>query len=98
MQVEVHRVPIQEAFAEFGRDVLREHYANDHGVKPSVQLVQDLEHVLGNGGVQIYGAGSRRAKRAAEQRRLFEADQAEPAEPAHAEEAHAMAGDMDEEL
>ncbi len=44
-------------------------------VKPSQQLVDDLELLLGSGCIQLCGAGTRRRKRL-EQQRLFKEDQA----------------------
>jgi DNA polymerase-3 subunit alpha len=67
-------------------------------VKPSVQLVDDLELLLGGGSVQLCGAGTKRRKRL-EQQRLFKEDQeaAESGQPT-AEVAPIMAMDMEMEL
>ena len=47
-----------------------------HGVKPSPALVDDLEHLLGHGAVDLAGAGAKRRKRL-EQQRLFKDEAAE---------------------
>ena len=44
-----------------------------HGVKPSPALVDDIEHLLGHGSVDLAGAGAKRRKRL-EQARLFKED------------------------
>ena len=44
-----------------------------HGVRPSPGLVDDLEHLLGHGSVDLAGAGAKRRKRL-EQQRLFKDD------------------------
>ena len=49
-------------------------------VRPSAELVQDIEQVLGNGAVQLVGAGQRRLKRI-EQQKLFK-DESAASEPA----------------
>jgi DNA polymerase-3 subunit alpha len=62
-----------------------------HTVKASPALVSELEQLLGNGGIELAGAGSKRIKRL-EQQRLFKDDVPEP--------SAASAGDlaMDMEL
>ena len=47
-----------------------------HGVKPSQLMVDDIEHVLGHGSVDLAGAGAKRRKRL-EQQRLFKEDAVE---------------------
>ena len=47
-----------------------------HAVRPSPELVGDLEMLLGNGCVDLAGAGSKRKKRL-EQQRLFKEDSEE---------------------
>ncbi|HMB95776.1 MAG TPA: hypothetical protein VKK61_07030 [Tepidisphaeraceae bacterium] len=54
--------------------VLRVH--KDFYVRPTDQLVRDLDHVLGNGAVQLFGAGQRRKKRQQQQQKMFAEDQA----------------------
>ena len=48
----------------------------DTGIKPSKELVSDLEQVLTSGFVQLVGAGTKRVKRAAQQA-LFKAEAAD---------------------
>jgi DNA polymerase-3 subunit alpha len=48
-----------------------------HTVKASPALVSELEQLLGNGGIELAGAGSKRIKRL-EQQRLFKDDIPEP--------------------
>ena len=45
-----------------------------HGVRPSTNLVEDIEMLLGHGAVDLAGAGSKRRKRL-EQQRLFKEDE-----------------------
>ncbi len=47
-----------------------------HSIKPSPALVDDLEHLLGHGSVDLAGAGSKRRKRL-EQARLFKDESAD---------------------
>jgi hypothetical protein len=74
--------------------------ANDLGAKISKTLVEDLRTKLGNEGVDMAGAGTKR-KRRLEQQRLFKEEQAEVAESAAAaavnSEEQAMAA-MDLEM
>ena len=49
---------------------------NDYQIRPTKAAVDELERVLGSGGVQIYGAGSKRAQRVAQQQ-LFKIDEKE---------------------
>jgi len=49
---------------------------SDFQIRPSKAAVEELERVLGSGGVQIYGAGSKRAQRVAQQQ-LFKVDDKE---------------------
>jgi hypothetical protein len=73
--------------------------ANDLGAKISKTLVEDLRTKLGNEGVDMAGAGSKR-KRRLEQQRLFKEEQAEIADTAAAavnSEEQAMAA-MDLEM
>ena len=58
-----------------------------HGVRPSPALVDDIEHLLGHGSVDLAGAGSKRRKRL-EQARLFK-------DEAAADDAPAVATDAD---
>jgi DNA polymerase-3 subunit alpha len=70
----------------------------DRFVRPTQQLVDDLELVLGSGSVQLCGIGTRRRKRI-EQQRLFKEDQAaEAAEQPAAEASPVMAMDMEMEM
>ena len=70
---------------------------SDSAVKPTRALVDDLEQVLGSGGIQLHGAGSRRARRAAEQQKLFKNDEAE-AEALPEQSDEVVVAAMDEEL
>ncbi len=49
---------------------------SDYQIRPTKAAVEELERVLGSGGVQIYGAGSKRAQRVAQQQ-LFKVDEKE---------------------
>ena len=49
---------------------------SDFQIRPTKAAVEELERVLGSGGVQIYGAGSKRAQRVAQQQ-LFKVDEKE---------------------
>jgi hypothetical protein len=49
---------------------------SDYQIRPTKSAVDDLEKVLGPGAVQLYGAGSKRAQRAAQQQ-LFKVDEKE---------------------
>jgi hypothetical protein len=49
---------------------------SDFQIRPTKAAVEELERVLGTGGVQIYGAGSKRAQRVAQQQ-LFKVDEKE---------------------
>ena len=51
---------------EPGRSVILK-LGPDYGIKPSAAMVGDLERILGPGGVQLIGAGSKRVKRVAQQ-------------------------------
>jgi DNA polymerase III subunit alpha len=51
-------------------------FGSDFQIRPTKAAVDDLERLLGNGGVQIYGAGSKRAQRVAQQQ-LFKVDEKE---------------------
>jgi DNA polymerase-3 subunit alpha len=66
-------------------------------IKPGRQIVDDLELLLGNGGVQLVGAGTKRAKKRATQQTLYGEMPEAMVEPAQAELAAAPhESDMDE--
>jgi DNA polymerase-3 subunit alpha len=70
---------------------------SDVGIKPSKELVSDLEQVLTSGFVQLVGAGTKRVKRAAQQA-LFKAESAaEEADGAGAVDEPAAAVDTEAE-
>ena len=88
------RTPVFASVAmETGQSVILR-LGSDHGIKPSRELVDDLEQVLGPGGVQLVGGGSKRIKRLAQQT-LFAGSAAEDARadaPAEGEMAAEDAG------
>ena len=66
----------------------------ENALKPSIDLIEDLERVLGSGAVDVLGDGNKRIKRLEQQQKLFrEAAEAKP-ETADAEEA--AIAEMDE--
>jgi DNA polymerase III subunit alpha len=70
----------------------------DRFLRPTQELVDDLEQLLGGGSIQLCGVGTRRRKRI-EQQRLFKEDQqAEEAALAPADAVPAMAMDAGMEM
>jgi hypothetical protein len=72
--------------------------APDVCLKPADSVIQDIEHLLGSGSVQLIGAGNKRIKRI-QQQQLFkeEAAETEVAAPTGGDEAVAEAMDPDME-
>ncbi len=65
------------------------------GIKPSIDLKENLERLLGNDAVQLIGPGSKRIKRI-EQQRLFKEEEQPPDEPIASDEA--LAARLDAEM
>ena len=67
-------------------------------VKPTQELVDDLELLLGGGGVQLCGVGTRRKKRLeAQQQRLFQEQAAEETAPPSVDAETALLEQVDAE-
>ena len=72
-------------------------FGNDLGLKPLDSVVSELDHLLGNGSVQLVGAGTKRVKRI-EQQRLFKEEAMEPETTTVATSDEAVAAVMDLEM
>ena len=70
----------------------------DMSVRPTGEMVTDIDRILGGGTVQLVGAGQRRMKRL-EQQRLFKDETPAPiaAEPIVAPSDEELANAMDDE-
>ncbi|HEV8605605.1 MAG TPA: DNA polymerase III subunit alpha [Tepidisphaeraceae bacterium] len=70
------RTPLWASVAAEGGQSITLRMGSDYQIRPTKAAVEELERVLGSGGVQIYGAGSKRARRVAQQQ-LFKVDENE---------------------
>jgi DNA polymerase-3 subunit alpha len=70
------RTPLWASVAAEGGQTITLRMGSEYQIRPTKAAVEELERVLGGGAVQIYGAGSKRAQRVAQQQ-LFKADEKE---------------------
>jgi DNA polymerase-3 subunit alpha len=70
------RTPLWAAVAGEEGKTITLRMGSDFQIRPTKAAVEELERVLGSGGVQIYGAGSKRAQRVAQQQ-LFKVEEKE---------------------
>jgi DNA polymerase-3 subunit alpha len=66
----------------------------DLAVKPSAELVEEIERLLGSGAAQLVGAGSKRTRRL-QQQQLFKEDTPEPITPLSEEPLESPSDDSD---
>ena len=89
------RLPIYVTVAMANAQKVMLKINGDLAIKPSTDLVGDLERILGNGAVELTGAGTRRQRRL-EQQRLFQEPEEELIAPADFEEELASSAADDE--
>ena len=88
------RLTIQASARRFERPVF--FLDRDRFVRPTPELVDDLELLLGSGGVQLCGLGTRRKKRIEQQQQPLFKQEAEEAPENASDEATAAALDAEE--
>jgi DNA polymerase-3 subunit alpha len=86
LQVETDQA--QKVLIQLGKDL---------SVRPSQKLVDEVEHLLGDGSVQLRGEGARRLKRL-EQKKLFAEEAAVAEEPTAAMDEAAVLAAMDAQM